>query len=59
MTFPAPMEFGLINHRAAINQDLGLGFRGAFLCEHYGSDARTVFGRNRAYARELLATALD
>jgi hypothetical protein len=53
------MEFGLINYRAAINQALGLGFRGAFLCEHYGSDAITVIGRNRAYVRELLATALD
>jgi sugar phosphate isomerase/epimerase len=59
MTFPVPMEFGLINYRAAINQALGLGFRGAFLCEHYGSDAITVIGRNRAYVRELLATALD
>ena len=29
-----------------------LGFRGAFLCEHYGSDAITVIGRNRAYIRE-------
>jgi sugar phosphate isomerase/epimerase len=59
MTFPVPMEFGLINYRAAINQALGLGFRGAFLCEHYGSDAITLIGRNRAYVRELLATALD
>ena len=37
MTFPVPMEFGLINYRAAISQALELGFRGAFLCEHYGS----------------------
>ena len=33
MTFPVPMEFGLINYRAAISQALKLGFRGAFLCE--------------------------
>ena len=59
MTFPVPMEFGLINYRAAINQALGLGFRGAFPCEHYGSDAITVIGRYRAHVRELLATALD
>jgi hypothetical protein len=59
MTFPAPMEFGSINYRAAINQDLGLDFRGAFLCAHHGSDAITVFGRDRAHVRELLATALD
>ena len=48
MTFPVPMEFGLINYRAAISQALDLGFRGAFLCEHYGSDAITVIGKNRA-----------
>jgi sugar phosphate isomerase/epimerase len=54
MTFPVPMELGLINYRAAIGQALDLGFRGAFLCEHYGNDAITVIGRNRAYIRELL-----
>jgi sugar phosphate isomerase/epimerase len=59
MTFPVPMEFGLINYRAAIDQALGLGFRGAFLCEHYGNDAITVIGRNRAYVRELLGQLLD
>jgi hypothetical protein len=31
--FQGPMEFGLINERAAISQALKLGFRGAFLCE--------------------------
>jgi sugar phosphate isomerase/epimerase len=59
MTFPVPMDFGLINYRAAISQALDLGFSGAFLCEHYGSDAITVIGRNRAYVRELLAQLLD
>ncbi len=58
-TFPVPMEFGLINYRAAIDQALRLGFRGAFLCEHYGNDAITLIGRNRAYVRELLAQLLD
>ncbi len=58
-TFPLPMEFGLINYRAAIGQALDLGFRGAFLCEHYGNDAVTVIGRNRAYIRELLDQLLD
>ena len=56
MTFPVPMDFGLINYRAAIAQALDLGFRGAFLCEHYGSDAITVIGRNRAYIRDILST---
>jgi sugar phosphate isomerase/epimerase len=59
MTFPVPMEFGLINYRAAINQALALGFRGAFLCEHYGSDAITVIGKNRAYIRDILTDVLD
>ena len=58
MTFPVPMEFGLINYRAAITQAVGLGFRGAFLCEHYGSDAITVIGKNRAYVRDILATVI-
>jgi len=59
MTFPVPMDFGLINYRAAIRQAIGLGFKGAFLCEHYGSDAITVIGKNRAYIRDILATVID
>lgn len=59
MTFPVPMDFGLINYRSAITQAVGLGFGGAFLCEHYGSDAITVIGKNRAYVRDILATVLD
>jgi sugar phosphate isomerase/epimerase len=59
MTFPVPMDFGLINYRAAITQAVRLGFRGAFLCEHYGSDAITVIAKNRAYIRDILADVLD
>jgi sugar phosphate isomerase/epimerase len=59
MTFPVPMEWGLINYRSAISQALALGFRGAFLCEHYGSDAITVIGKNRAYVRDILATTIE
>ncbi len=58
MTFPVPMEFGLINYRAAITQAVGLGFRGAFLCENYGSDEITVIGKNRAYVRDILDTVI-
>jgi sugar phosphate isomerase/epimerase len=58
-TFPLPMEFGLINYRAAIGRALELGFSGAFLCEHYGSDGLGVIARNRTYIREVLATLLD
>lgn len=59
MTFPVPLDFGLINYRAAITQAIGLGFKGAFLCEHYGSDAITVIGKNRAYIRDILAAVID
>jgi hypothetical protein len=54
-----PMDFGLINYRAAISQALDLGFRGAFLCEHYGSDAITVIGKNRAYIQDILGALID
>jgi len=59
MTFPVPMDFGLINYRAAIAQALSLGFRGAFLCEHYGSDSITVIGKNRSYIRDILSNLID
>jgi sugar phosphate isomerase/epimerase len=58
MTFPVPMEQGLINYRSAIRQALDLGFSGAFLCEHYGSDSLGVCARNREYIRGVLAAAL-
>ena len=59
MTFPVPMDMGLINYRTAIARALELGFRGAFLCEHYGSDSLGVIARNKTYVREVLATLLD
>jgi hypothetical protein len=34
-------------------------FGGAVLCEHYGSDAITVIGKNRAYVRDILAAVID
>jgi sugar phosphate isomerase/epimerase len=43
----------------AIGQALDLGYRGAFLCEHYGNDAIGMIGRNRAYVRELLGALVD
>lgn len=42
MTFPVPMDQGLINYRSTIRQALDLGFRGAFLTEHCGSDGLGV-----------------
>jgi sugar phosphate isomerase/epimerase len=58
-TFPVPMDMGLINYRTAIARALELGFRGAFLCEHYGSDSLGVIAKNNTYIREVLATLLD
>jgi len=58
MTFPVPMDFGLINYRAAISRAIDLGYRGPFLCEHYGSDGITVIAKNRAYIRDILATVI-
>ncbi|MGI3784596.1 MAG: sugar phosphate isomerase/epimerase family protein [Janthinobacterium lividum] len=58
-TFPLPMEFGLINYRTVIARALELGFTGAFLTEHYGSDSLGVIARNRRYIREVLGTLLD
>jgi sugar phosphate isomerase/epimerase len=59
MTFPVPLEIGLINYRAAITQAVALGFSGPFLCEHYGSDSLGVCARNREYIRGILSTILD
>ncbi len=58
-TFPVPMDMGLIDYRAAIGRAIELGFTGAFLCEHYGSDSLGVIAKNRTYIRKLLATLLD
>ena len=52
------MDQGLINYRSAIRQALDLGYQGAFLCEHYGSDGLGVCARNREYIRGILAGAL-
>ena len=59
MTFPVPIEFGLINYPAAIGQLSTLVSGGRFLCEHYVNDAITIIGRNRAYIRDIPHTLLD
>lgn len=57
-TFPTSMEAGIINFRSAITQAVEGGFRGAFLCEHYGGDALGNIARNRDYVRSVLSTIL-
>lgn len=54
VTHPAPLEFGLINYRAAIRMALAHGFDSPFLCEHYGGDGLSVSAANRDYLRRIL-----
>lgn len=54
MTYPVPMALGLINYRVAIAKAIDCGFRGAFLCEHYGGDGLSVCAMNREYLRTIL-----
>ena len=50
----------VMTHRVrAIARGLELGFRGPFLCEHYGSDSLGVIAKNMTYVRGILATLLD
>jgi len=55
---PAPLELGLINYRHAVRDALALGFRGTFVCEHYGGDGLGVSAINREYLRRVLPSAL-
>lgn len=55
MTFPAPMECGVINYRAAVRHAIAHGFHGAFCVEHYGGDGLSVSATNRDYLRRILA----
>ncbi len=55
LTAPAPMESGLIDYRRAIAFAVAHGFRGAFLCEHYGGDGLSVTAENRRYIRRILS----
>jgi sugar phosphate isomerase/epimerase len=54
VTHPAPLEFGVINYRAAIRMALAHGFDSPFLCEHYGGDGLSVSAANRDYLRRIL-----
>ena len=54
MTYPAPLVNGLINYRYAIRKAIELGFKSAFLCEHYGGDGLSISAQNREYLRSIL-----
>jgi len=55
---PVPLELGLINYRHAVRDALALGFRGTFVCEHYGGDGLSVSALNREYLRRVLPAAI-
>ena len=54
ITYPAPLSSGLINYRYAIRKAIELGFKSAFLCEHYGGDGLSISAQNREYLRSIL-----
>lgn len=54
---PVPLKYGYVNYRQVILRALELGFSGPFCCEHYGSDSLGVIAENRAYIRQVLASA--
>jgi len=57
-TVPAPMEFGSMNYRSAINVAINSGFAAPFCVEHYGGDGLSVAGRNGEYVRRMIAVSL-
>lgn len=58
MSAPAPLKYGVINYRQIIRRALQLGYRGAFMTEHYGSDWLGVGAENADYIRSVLRSAL-
>jgi sugar phosphate isomerase/epimerase len=54
VTFPAPLEFGVIDYRTAVRLAIDAGFRGPFCCEHYGGDGLGVSAANRRYLQRVL-----
>jgi sugar phosphate isomerase/epimerase len=48
---PAPMQFGLIDYRAAFRTALENGFQGVICTENYGGDGLSVCAANRDYLR--------
>jgi sugar phosphate isomerase/epimerase len=51
LSVPAPMQFGLIDYRAAFRTALANGFQGVICTENYGGDGLSVCAANRDYLR--------
>lgn len=58
MSAPMPLKYGVINYRQVIRRALQLGYRGAFMTEHYGSDWLGVGAENADYIRQVLRSYL-
>ncbi|PRY57560.1 sugar phosphate isomerase/epimerase [Knoellia remsis] len=56
LSFPAPLELGVVDYRRAIELALAAGFSGPICTEHYGGDGLSVSATNRRYLRDLIAT---
>lgn len=54
---PVPLEYGVIDYRFIIRRALLLGYQGAFMTEHYGSDWLGVGAQNARYIRSVLRQA--
>lgn len=59
VTMPAPMEYGVMNYRRAVQLAVDAGFRGAFCTEHYGGDGLSVSATNRDYLRRILPNGVQ
>jgi len=57
-THPVPLGGGYVNYRPIIARALELGFEGAFMVEHYGSDSLWNLAESREYLRSVLRTKL-
>lgn len=56
-SFPSALEDGYIDYRWVIRRALELGYRGAFMTEHYGGDWLGIGARNARYIREILKSS--
>lgn len=54
---PSTLQNGIINYREVVADALSLGFRGVFMCEHYGGDALSVGAENARYLRRMIHAA--
>ena len=59
VAFPAPLEFGVISYREAVQYAISVGFQGTMCTEHYGGDGLSVSATNREYLRAKVLPRQD